>query len=112
MSISKLMSQPVTRIKEGSTIQEAVEINGQDIGIITAGDIISKVVAEKKNLESINVKEIMASPIVVADKRITGEEALRTMVKYDVRRLLITNNEEIVGIFTTSDITKLVLHDK
>ena len=125
MSMSKLMTQPVMRIYEDSTIQEAVEImgkesfgtllvtrDGKDVGIITAGDIISKVVAKKKDLETIKVKEIMSSPLVTADKKTTGENALRMMVKNDVRRLLITDNEEIIGIFTTSDITKLVPQDE
>lgn len=121
MSISALMTHPVTRIDEDATIQEAVEImgkesfgtllvtrEGKDVGIITAGDIISKIVAKKKEVETIKVKEIMSSPLVTLDKKMTGEDALRTMVNNDVRRLLITDNEEIVGIFTTSDITKLV----
>ena len=50
----------------------------------------------------------MSSPLVTVDEKTTGEDALRIMVKNDVRRLLITDNGEIVGIFTTSDITKLV----
>jgi len=121
MSLSALMTQPVMRIDENATIQEAVEImgkesfgtllatrDGKDVGILTAGDIISKVVAKKKDLETIKVKEIMASPLVTVDKKTTGEDALRTMVKKDVRRLLIKDKEEIVGIFTTSDVTKLV----
>ena len=125
MSISELMTQPVMRINEDSTIQEAVEImgkesfgtllatrDGKDVGILTAGDIISKVIAKKKDLETIKVKEIMSSPLVTIDKKTTGEDALRTMVKNDVRRLLVTDNEEIVGIFTTSDITKLVPQDE
>jgi CBS domain-containing protein len=115
------MTQPVMRIDEDSNIQQAVEImgkehfgtllvtrHGQDIGIITAGDIISKVIAKKDDSETIKVKEIMSTPLVTADKKITGEDALRMMIKKDVRRLLITDNEEIVGIFTTSDVTKLV----
>ena len=122
MMMSKLMTQPVIQIDEDSTIQEAVEImgkenfgtllvtrHGKDVGIITAGDIISKVVAKKEDLETIKVKEIMSSPIVTVDKKTTGEDALRTMVKNGVRKLLIKDKEEIVGIFTTSDITRLVL---
>ena len=121
MSISKLMTRPVMRIDEDSTIQEAVEImgkenfgtllvtkHGKDVGVLTAGDIISKVIAKKDDLETIKVKGIMSFPLVTVDKKMSGENALKTMVKNNVRRLLITDNEEIVGIFTTSDITKLV----
>ena len=120
MMISKLMTQPVIRIDEDSTIQEAVEImgkenfgtllvtrHGKDAGIITAGDIISQVVAKKDDLNTIKVKVLMSTPLVTVDKKITIEDAIRTMVTNDVRRLLITDNEEIIGIFTTSDVTKL-----
>lgn len=65
------MTQPVMRIDEDSTIQEAVEIMGKesfgtllvtrlgkDVGVLTAGDIIS-LVAKKADLndysEGINV---------------------------------------------------------
>jgi predicted transcriptional regulator len=120
MIISKLMTQPVIKIDEDSTIQEAVEImgkknfgtllvtrHGKNVGIITAGDIISKVIAKKEDLETIKVKEMMSSPLITVDKKTTGEDAIRTMAKNDIRRLLITDNEEIVGIFTTSDVAKL-----
>ena len=63
MMISKLMTHPVIRLDEESTIQEAVEImgkknfgtllvtrHGKNVGILTAGDIISKVVAKKEDL--------------------------------------------------------------
>jgi CBS domain-containing protein len=113
------------RIDEESTLQDAVEImgernfgtllvtrQGKDVGLLTAGDIIAKVVAKKKDLATIQVKAVMSSPLVTVDKKTTGEDALRTMVEYDVRRLLITDNGIIVGIFTTSDITKLVPQDE
>jgi predicted transcriptional regulator len=50
----------------------------------------------------------MSTPLITADMQITGEDALRMMVNNNVGRLLITDNEEIVGIFSTSDMTKLV----
>jgi CBS domain-containing protein len=121
MIISKLMTKPVVRIDENSTVQEAIVImsaesfgtllvtrHGQDIGVLTAGDIITKVLAQKHALDMVLVKEIMSTPLITADKQITGEDALRMMVNNNVGRLLITDNEEIVGIFSTSDVTKLV----
>jgi len=48
------------------------------------------------------------TPLVTVDTNTTAEDALRTMVNNNVGRLLITENGEHVGIFTTSDVTKLV----
>jgi len=121
MKISTLMTQPVLRIKEDSTAQKAVEVmgrehvgtllvtsKGEDAGIVTERDIISKIIARKGDLEETRVKDIMSKPLVTVDKDITGEDAIRTMVENDVRRLPVTDKGRIVGIFTTSDVTKLV----
>ena len=121
MKISTLMTQPVLKIDKDSTVQEAVEVmgrehvgtllvtsNGEDAGIVTERDIISKIIARKGDLEETRVKEIMSKPLVTVDKDITGEDAIRTMVENDVRRLPVTDKGRIVGIFTTSDVTKLV----
>ena len=114
------MTQPVFRIDENSTVLEATEKMGNkhigslvitkygdDVGILTKRDIINQIITEG-NLALTKVKDIMSTPIITIDKSTTGEDALRTMVKHGIRRLLITDKELIVGIFTTSDVTKLV----
>jgi len=120
MNISTLMTQPVLRIDEDSTAQEAAEVmgrehvgallvtqRGEDVGIITERDIISKIISRRCDLEETKVKDIMSKPLVTVDRDITGEDAIRTMVENDVRRLPVTDKGRIIGIFTTSDVTKL-----
>lgn len=121
MIVSQLMTQPVMKIDEDATIQEVVEVmdrarigsllvtrTGKDVGIVTERDIISKVILRKGILEKVKVKDIMSTPLVTIDTNTAGEDALRIMVKHGVRRLPITDRGEIVGIFTTSNVTKLV----
>jgi CBS domain-containing protein len=120
MKIATLMTQPVLRVDLESTVQSAVEImgrerigalivtrKGNDIGIVTERDIITKALAAKHDLDEMRVNEIMSKPLVTVELDTTGEEALRTMVEHDVRRLPVIENEQIVGIFTTSDVTNL-----
>ncbi len=121
MKISTLMTHPVLEIDENLSAQESAEIMGkahvgallvksgfQDVGIVTERDIMSKIIAVRGNLERTKVKEIMSTPIVTVDKDVDAEDAVKTMVKSKVRRLFITDRGKIVGIFTTSDVTKLV----
>jgi len=121
MNISTLMTYPVLRIDKDSTAQEAAEVmgrehvgsllvrrRGEDIGIITERDIISKIISRRGDLEETKVKDIMSKPLVTVDRDTTGEDAIRTMVENDVRRLPVTDKGRIIGIFTTSDVTKLV----
>lgn len=120
MKVSKSMTQPILRIDEDSTAQEAAEVmgkehvgtllvteRGDDVGIITERAIISKIIAKKGDLEEARVKEVMSKPLVTVDKDTTSEEAIRRMVENGVRRLLVMDKGKIVGIFTTSDVTKL-----
>jgi predicted transcriptional regulator len=118
--VSKLMTQPVVRIGENSTAREATEKmsiehigslvvtrDGNDVGMITERDIIAQIITQG-DLQAIQVKDLMSTPLITVDKSTTGEDALRIMVQHGVRRLLITDQAKIVGIFTTSDVTKLV----
>jgi len=121
MKISRLMTQPVLRIDEASTAQQAAEVmgrervgallvtrRGEDVGIITERDIISKIIATKGHLDETPVTAVMSKPLVTVDRDTVGEDAIRTMVENDVRRLPVTDEGRIVGMFTTSDVTKLV----
>jgi len=120
MSVSTLMEKPVLRIDEDSTVQSAAEIMGknrvgtllvtrgrEDVGIITERDVMSKVIAEKRGLEDVKVKEVMSEPLITVDKDTDGEEVIKVMAEKGVRRVLVTDEDEIVGIFSTSDVTKL-----
>jgi len=122
MKVSVLMAEPVIAIDENSSAQEAAETMGKEhigsllvtrrgtnVGIVTERDIMSNVIAVKGNLEEVKVKAIMSTPLVTIDKDADAEDAIKTMVKRKVRRLLVTDKGKIVGIFTTSDVTKLAL---
>lgn len=114
------MTQPVVRTEEDATAREALEKmsregigslvvtrDGCDVGMITERDIIGHIITEG-DLRVIHVKHLMSTPLITVDQCATGEDALRTMVKHGIRRLPITDKGVIVGIFTTSDVTKLV----
>jgi len=121
MKVSVLMTQPVLRIDEDSTIQKAMGImskervgallvtrEGKDVGIVTEKDIISKIVARKDDWAEAGVKDFMSIAIVTADKDMDVEDAVKIMVENGVRRVLVTDKREIVGIFSIGDVTKLV----
>ena len=120
MKISKLMEKPILKIEEHSSVQKAGELMGknhvgallvtrgrENLGIITERDIMTKVIAEKRDLTKVTVKEVMSQPLITMDKDTHGEQVIKEMAERGVRRVLVTDENEIVGIFSTSDITKL-----
>ncbi len=48
------------------------------------------------------------APLIKVDKNADAEDAVRIMSENDVRRVAVTDYGQIIGIFSTGDVTKLV----
>jgi CBS domain-containing protein len=85
----------------------------QPVGILTESDILKKVVALGFNAKDIKVKDVMSTPLIVINPYLTLEEAMKTMLKCNVRRLPVCESGELIGIITQKDISRLspVLHE-
>jgi len=87
--------------------------NKLPVGILTESDIIKKIVAEAKNPKDIQIKDVMTTPVIIIDSFVTLEEAMKTMGKCNIRRLPVVENNELIGIITQKDISRIspVLHE-
>lgn len=79
---------------------------GQPVGIVTALDLVLKVMAKEKEPSKVKISEIMSVPLITIDPDATIEEAVNTMVKYGMRRLAVVRNNIIYGMFTARDLAK------
>ena len=130
--ISEIMSHPVIVVIENETIQNAaiimrknnihglVVVKDKDVqGMLTDKDIVSKIVAENLKARDMFVKDIMAPKIITAYQDETITDISKKMYANNVSRIpIIDKNENLVGIITKTDITKVcpamveVLHEK
>jgi CBS domain-containing protein len=76
-------------------------------GIVTERDLVRRVMALKKPLET-KVSEIMTNPLITIEDNASLRDAARKMVKYKIRRLPVTKNTVLVGIIVASDFAKHV----
>jgi CBS domain-containing protein len=74
-------------------------------GIVTERDLVRRVMAQKKPLDT-RVSEIMSTPLITIDENSSLRDAARTMVKYKIRRLPVTKKNVLVGIIATSDFAR------
>jgi len=88
-------------------IGSCVVVSNKPIGIITESDIVRKVVSEGLVGNKIKVGEVMSSPIIIIDPFLSIEEALITMSKCNIRRLPVIENDELIGIITEKDISRI-----
>lgn len=73
------------------------------VGIITERDLVIRVIA--KNLpHNTLVSEVMSSPLITIDAKVTIKKAARIMCEHNIRRLPVTESGETRGILVASDV--------
>jgi CBS domain-containing protein len=83
-----------------------IDNNNKPVGIITERDLVRKVSVKDVNSSNILIKDILSSPLVTIDSKLTIEGAADTMVNNKVRHLLVVDNNNIerpIGVITATD---------
>lgn len=80
--------------------------NNKPVGIITERDLVRKVSVKDVNSSNVLIEDILSSPLVTIDSKLTIEGAADTMVNNKVRHLLVVDNNNInrpIGVITATD---------
>ncbi|HTY75937.1 MAG TPA: CBS domain-containing protein [Candidatus Nanoarchaeia archaeon] len=117
-TVKDFMTTDVLTIDIHETVQAAAMLmHNQDVGdlvvmdgikaegIVTERDLVRRIMAEKRPLET-QVSEIMSSPLITIEEDASLRKAARKMVKYRIRRLPVTRDNVLVGIIATSDFAR------
>ncbi len=117
--VNQVMSKNVITVDKSTSLQEAAQnmkksnvgcvivVDGtKPLGIITERDFVTKVAAEGRPLFT-EISEIMSSPLITIDPEETIWEASEIMKKKSIHKLPVKENEQIIGIITTTDIVKI-----
>ena len=84
-----------------------VEENGKMVGIISERDYPGKAKALHKPLQDVLVKEIMSSHVVHVSPDDTIEHCMELVTKNHVRHLPVLKNDQILGIISIGDLSKI-----
>jgi len=77
--------------------------NGHAVGIVTDRDIAVRAVAEGRQM-SRPVRDIVTGSLVSAPPDVSTREAAELMSKHQIRRVLVVENERLVGIVSIGDL--------
>jgi signal-transduction protein with cAMP-binding, CBS, and nucleotidyltransferase domain len=115
------MSSPVMMVDKGISIREAAEkmtqknmgtivvsSDGEPIGIVTERDFLNRIVSKGRDPDSTEINEISSKPLIFVDKDLSILEAMRVMRNSQIRRLLVREKDQLVGIVTDGDILRAV----
>ena len=118
--VSQIMSKNVLTVDASATLQESAQnmrksnigcviVTGENekpLGIVTERDFVTKVAAEGMPLFT-EICEVMSSPLITINPEETVWEASEIMKEKGIHKLPVKDNEQIIGILTTTDIVKI-----
>lgn len=77
------------------------------VGTLTDRDIVTRVVAEGKDPQSVPVREVASTRLVTIDPQQKLDEALELMARNQIRRLPVVEQDgRLVGVVAQADIAR------
>src|SRR5690554_5984113 len=119
MLVKDIMVREVMTISPLATIRQAMRVMKEKkvkalavekrhphdaFGLITYNNILKAIVAEEGDIDLLNVYDICAKPALTISRELEIRHAAKLMTNFDIRRVLVTADNELVGIVTMSDI--------
>lgn len=116
VSVRTAMSTPLRELERGRSATEAARIlceerigsvlvSGAVDGIITDTDIV-RAVKNGRDPDETMVVELASSPLVTVSADATLQDAAELMADHGIKKLVATEQEEYVGIITTTDMVE------
>jgi len=116
--IRDIMEKNVITINHDKTANDAAKImnekdisflvvikDGNPIGVVTERDFVGKIAAEDKKASEIPLSEITSMKFRWVEPMTEIEDAIQKMLNNNIRRLIVLENEKLVGIVTQTDLT-------
>lgn len=117
--VQNIMKHQVITVDSSVTIKDAAKImtdagvgcvivmdQNIAVGILTERDFVRRIIAREKSL-STPVKEVMSSPLIVINPDESIWELAEIMKLRRIHKVPVVRENRLVGIVTTTDLTKI-----
>ncbi|MCH8492693.1 MAG: CBS domain-containing protein [Idiomarina sp.] len=124
MIVKDVMIHDVVTISPFATIREALGVlksknikslvvdkqsEHDSYGIITFTNILKTVIAEDGDIDLLNVYDVCAKPALTVGQSLGLKHVAGLMVQQHVKRLVVVNDNDLVGFITMNDIMDQLL---
>ncbi len=119
MSVRSLMIKDVIFISSNASVKDVADLmleksvgsiiileNDEPIGIVTEGDLVRLVIAQGKDPNNTNVKEVMAHPLITIGPNASVGEVGETMARHGIERLPVIEDGKLIGIIAEQELTQ------
>lgn len=103
VNTSTTVFQIAKMMEQGGIGAIIVKENGNPVGIVTDRDFATKIAANNLSFDT-PAKKIMSSPLTTINHNDPISTAAERMTSKKIRKLAVTENGNIVGIITSTDL--------
>jgi CBS domain-containing protein len=78
------------------------------IGVLTESDFVKRLSARDKKASEVIISEIMSNKFRWVNPETEIEDAIQKMLNNNIRRLIILDDDKLVGVLTQTDLTEFL----
>jgi len=98
--------EAVKRMVEANVGSLLVGDGGQHVGIVTERDYLRRIALERRDDETVAVRDVMSSPLVVVTPDTSIDECMAVMTDRRIRHVPVVDEGIVVGIVSIGDVVK------
>ncbi len=102
----------VNKMVHGGIGAVIVTEKDKPVGILTERDILKFIANEKMDLDNNKVENIMSTPLISVDSSSSLEEAADVMLTNNIRRLIIKEKDEYVGLISQRELQRFITESR
>jgi CBS domain-containing protein len=127
MKVWEFMTKKIEWISADDTVYDAIErmVNKRirslavfypespdQRGVITARDVVFKVLGEGKDPEKTKIRDIACKPIICISKDEDMEKVMEIMKEFNIARVFVCGDGEVIGVVALMDVMYASLIDR
>ena len=108
IELEKTAQYASTILKDNDISFLVVVEDSKPVGIVLERDIVRKIVGENKEASKIQLESIMSKKFKWVEPNSSIESAVQKMLNNNIRRLVVLEDENLVGVITQTDLTEFL----
>ena len=104
INIDETANNAANQMKENDISFLVIIENGKPVGVVSERDFVQKLCINNQSSSDVKISDIMSYKFRWVKPTTKIEDAIQKMLNNNIRRLLILDDEKLVGVITQTDL--------
>ena len=104
IDINETANNAANQMKENDISFLVIIENGKPVGVVSERDFVQKLCINNQSSSDVKISDIMSYKFRWVKPTTKIEDAIQKMLNNNIRRLLVLDDEKLVGVITQTDL--------